>query len=125
MVDDPDFAAALAARLAGLRVQFLHRLEGTLAAFGEQLAGPGAGVAPAVLQDVHAQLHRLAGTGGTFGYPELSRQARSLELQAQVWLDVGAAIPPAEWDAWKAGVLGLRQTVSAAPDSQGEAPSRS
>lgn len=125
MVDDPDFAAALAARLAGLRVQFLHRLEGTLATFGEQLAGRGAEAAPAVLADVHAQLHRLAGTGGTFGFPELSRQARSLELQAQAWLGAGAAIPPGEWDAWKAGVLGLRQSVGAAPDPQGDAPSRS
>lgn len=33
-----------------------------------------------LLGEVESQLHKLAGSGGTFGFPELSRQARSLEL---------------------------------------------
>jgi diguanylate cyclase (GGDEF)-like protein len=33
-----------------------------------------------LLGEVESQLHKLAGSGGTFGFPELSRQARALEL---------------------------------------------
>jgi len=117
MADDPDYAAALAAQLAQLRGQFLQRLEGTLATFAEQLSGPAAQLPAAALPDIHAQLHRLAGSGGTFGFAELSRQARMLEVQAKAWLDAGGGgVEPQAWEVWKAGVLALRQAVQA-PDA--------
>lgn len=108
--------AGLDAQLAAFRIQFLARLDGTLAALDAQLRGQGAAVPTAVLQEVHAQLHKLAGAGGTFGFPGLSRQARTLELQAQAWLDAGGAIPAADWEAWKSAVSGLRQAVNTADD---------
>jgi diguanylate cyclase (GGDEF)-like protein len=37
----------------------------------------------ALLPEVESQLHKLAGSGGTFGYPELSRHARTLELSVR------------------------------------------
>lgn len=109
--EDSAFAAALTAQLAQLRELFLQRLEGTLSNFTLQLSETGAPVPAEVLRDIHAQLHRLAGSGGTFGFVELSRQARALELQAKAWLDADGVAEPQTWEAWKAGVLGLRQAV--------------
>ncbi|WP_212632087.1 diguanylate cyclase [Pseudomonas sp. KB-10] len=38
------------------------------------------------LQELRNQLHKLAGSAGTFGFKELGDQARSLEQQSQQWL---------------------------------------
>ena len=125
MIDDPAHAAAFAAQLAALRAQFVQRLEGAMAAFGTQLDCAADQVPPAVLREVHAQLHRLAGTGGTFGYAELSRRARQLEAQAKEWLDAGVPGTGAEWEAWRTGVLGLRAWADRADDVPGTAPGQS
>ncbi|WP_312290615.1 diguanylate cyclase [Stutzerimonas nitrititolerans] len=39
-----------------------------------------------LMLDIHEQLHRLAGSAGTFGFARLGEQARSLELHADRWL---------------------------------------
>ena len=39
-----------------------------------------------LMLDIHGQLHRLAGSAGTFGFARLGEQARSLELHADRWL---------------------------------------
>ncbi len=62
------------------------------------------------------------GSGGTFGFPALSRQAHGLETQAGAWLDAGVAIPASDGAAWKSGVLGLRRTVSATDGPGGRGP---
>lgn len=121
MAEGRDPAAVLEEQLAQLRGQFLKRLEGTLAHLGAQLGAADVPASPAVLQEIHAELHRLAGTGGTFGFHELSQQARRLEIQVKAWLSAGAAIAPVEWDAWKAAVLGLSRTVAAAEPVAGAA----
>ena len=38
------------------------------------------------LQDLRNQLHKLAGSAGTFGFKELGDQARLLEQRSQQWL---------------------------------------
>ena len=38
------------------------------------------------LQDLREQLHKLAGSAGTFGFKDLGHQARLLEQQSQQWL---------------------------------------
>lgn len=119
MAEGRDPAAVLEEQLAQLRERFLRRLEGTLADLGAQLGAADLPAAPAVLQEAHAELHRLAGTGGTFGFHELSQQARRLEIQVKAWLSAGVAIAPAEWEAWKAAVLGLSRTVAAAEPAAG------
>jgi HPt (histidine-containing phosphotransfer) domain-containing protein len=105
--------AEFQAQLAVFKRQFLARLDGTLAALDARLRGYGAAVPPTVLREVHAELHRLAGAGGIFGFAELSRQAQLLELQAQAWLDADAAIPAAEWERWRSALSGLRQSTHA------------
>lgn len=111
MAEPVDATAALAAQLALLREQFLQRLDDTLAGLAARLAAdPGAVLPATALAEIHAQLHRLVGSGGTFGFAELSRQARMLEVQAQAWLG-GVTPAPQAWAAWRAGVLGLRQAA--------------
>lgn len=39
-----------------------------------------------VLSELHQKLHKLAGSGGTFGFPQLSQAARELETQVQALL---------------------------------------
>lgn len=41
------------------------------------------------LEELHHRLHKLAGSGGTFGFAALSAAARALELQTRYWLEVG------------------------------------
>ncbi|MDO3384719.1 diguanylate cyclase [Gilvimarinus sp. SDUM040013] len=43
-----------------------------------------------LLQELHRRLHKLAGSAGSFGFPNLSQRARELELAIQEWLNVGA-----------------------------------
>ena len=38
------------------------------------------------LDQLSQKLHKLAGSAGSFGFPELGKQAKKLELQAQTWL---------------------------------------
>lgn len=125
MVDDPASAAKFAAQFAALREQFLQRLEATLLTLGAQLGGEAAQLPAGTLQDVQAQLHRLAGTGGTFGFVELSQQARQLELQAEGWCKAGAPIAGAEWDAWRTAVLGLGEIARQGDAAHGGMPGRS
>ncbi|MBK6999860.1 MAG: diguanylate cyclase [Rhodoferax sp.] len=39
-----------------------------------------------LLVDIHRRLHKLAGSGGTFGLHDLSRAAAALEASTQIWL---------------------------------------
>jgi len=107
----PD-SVALEAKLAALRDQYASQLGGTLGDLNALIEGQGPQIARASLEKLHMQLHRLAGSGGTFGFPELSRQARALEMTAKQWLD--AATPPsqAQWEAWTALLSGLHLTLA-------------
>lgn len=70
----------VSSKLAALRERFTVRASDDLAELerrAELMQQGSAG--QAVLQDVCARLHRLAGSAGTFGFPELGDAARSLE----------------------------------------------
>lgn len=108
MTGSDDFADQLAA----LREQYVKRLESTLDNLVSRVAEHGGDIAPVTLAELHADLHKLAGSGGTFGFPELSRQARALEVTAKIWLD-GSSVPDlAQWQDWKTGLSALRQTLT-------------
>ncbi|MDR9425937.1 MAG: diguanylate cyclase [Marinobacter sp.] len=70
----------VSSRLAELRKRFAARAEDDLKEL-EQRAQvmQGEGADSAVFADVCARLHRLAGSAGTFGFPELGEAARNLE----------------------------------------------
>lgn len=69
--------------LLSLGAQFRQRLEKELPelrAQAEQLLAATQATRQALLQDLREQLHKLAGSAGTFGYERLGEQARTLEL---------------------------------------------
>ena len=70
----------VSSRLAELRERFAVRAANDLKEL-EQRAQlmQSQGAEPSVVADVCARLHRLAGSAGTFGFPELGEAARSLE----------------------------------------------
>lgn len=82
--------ANIAAELARLRDAYLERLPqelNELAELAQRAAGlTGQAVERPQLEALHQRLHKLAGSGGTFGIDALSRQAQALEKTVQGWL---------------------------------------
>lgn len=77
-------------RLQQLGQQFAERLRQELPQLtqqGEQLLEAGDEQRRHLLQALRDQLHRLAGSAGTFGFDQLGQQARELEQQAERWLE--------------------------------------
>ncbi|CAK0747764.1 hypothetical protein CCP3SC1_160047 [Gammaproteobacteria bacterium] len=80
-----------AAQLAALNEQYASQIKNTLDDLASCVSEQGPEIPSTILADLHARLHKLAGSGGTFGYPELSRQACELEVSAKDWLESGIA----------------------------------
>lgn len=108
MAEVADFEAQLAA----LREQYASQLGKTLDDLTRLAAEKGPNIQRATLAELQARLHKLAGSGGTFGFAELSRQARILEVTVQDWFDSATVPQPDQWAAWRNGLLALRQTLS-------------
>lgn len=84
---DDKLKAAVAAQLAQLRNDYLARLPAELAALqtlGSGLSGGNSDYAS--LDELYQRLHKLAGSGGTFGLAALSAGARTLEQRVKGWL---------------------------------------
>jgi len=100
-------------QLAALNARFAAQLEVTLHELNEKVATQqGSNIPPGLLEELHARLHKLAGSGGTFGFPELSSQARTLEVSAKGWLNSAAPPTPDEWCLWKTALQALHQTIA-------------
>jgi len=87
-------------RLAELNDKFAAGLPQTLGRLAAARAAfDTAGPQPALVAEMHAILHTLAGSAGTFGFRVLGQQARMLEQRLRVFttFDVVAA---RDWDAW-------------------------
>jgi HPt (histidine-containing phosphotransfer) domain-containing protein len=104
---------AFAEQLALLRAEFVQRHVQTLAELDLRLTDRGADVSSALLQEAHDLLHRLSGSGGSFGFHALSRQARELEVVVRAWLQAAQPMDEPAWQAWKHGVRALAQTLGA------------
>lgn len=108
MTDAADFAA----KFAVLREHYVKQIEGTLEALISRASEHRADVNHhVILEELHAGLHKLSGSGGTFGFPELSRQARALEVTAKAWLDSSTVPELPQWEAWKTDMSALRRTL--------------
>jgi diguanylate cyclase (GGDEF)-like protein len=90
MVDQPQPGSALQRHLQQLGEQFAERLKDELPKLDEQAQQLLRACTPAEqrrhLNSLRNQLHRLAGTAGTFGFASLGERARQLEQQAEQWL---------------------------------------
>jgi diguanylate cyclase (GGDEF)-like protein len=84
---DDKLRAAVAEQLAQLRNDYLARLPAELAALLELANGLDGGESDrASLDALYHRLHKLAGSGGTFGLAALSAGARKLEQRVKGWL---------------------------------------
>ena len=85
----PTTNADITAKLKALREDYAARLPQELTALHElaeqALAASGA---PQTVQltQLHQRLHKLAGSAGSFGFAQLGKQAKQLEIQVQQWL---------------------------------------
>jgi diguanylate cyclase (GGDEF)-like protein len=80
--------AAVAEEMTRLRDAYLERLPAELSelkALADSLAGSNADLLS--LEEMQHRLHKLAGSGGTFGLKKLSEESRRIEQQTQRWLD--------------------------------------
>ncbi len=87
-------------QLLVLRQRFLERSKTELEQLVLLMPDQARLVTRLQLAEVHAGLHKLAGSGGIFGCTELSVRARALELKAQSWLEAPASVSDTEWRAW-------------------------
>jgi diguanylate cyclase (GGDEF)-like protein len=82
-----DKKAEISARLNALRADYAERLPAEMAHLRELVA---CALVPETQQSalvgLGQKLHKLAGSAGSFGFPELGKQAKKLELQLQDWL---------------------------------------
>jgi diguanylate cyclase (GGDEF)-like protein len=82
-----DKNAEIAQKLQALRNDYAARLPAEIASLRElvkDLTNPD--MEWAALNQLSQKLHKLAGSAGSFGFPDLGKQAKKLELQAQAWL---------------------------------------
>lgn len=71
---------------------------------------------PRMLQELHRLVHSLAGSAGTFGYTELSDQARRIELDLTAWLQLRHVPAAGQLAALAERIADLRQaSLRAAP----------
>lgn len=104
-------SASFAAQRTALRQQYVDDLNNTLDDLLRRVSGQGVDMPTAILAELHAGLHKLAGSGGAFGFPELSRQAKSLEIVVKAWLEQSVVPELAQWETWKTDLSALRQTL--------------
>ncbi len=99
-------------KMAALREAFgatlVERIDEIDAAVGDLADGPRGAEASAALENLHHLLHRLAGSGGTFGYAEVSTKAREIERHCLNYLNDPAHFTDDEANALSESVAGLR-----------------
>jgi diguanylate cyclase (GGDEF)-like protein len=83
----PDVNAVIAAELAKLRAAYLQRLPQELAELERLTADlSGSDADLPLLRELHHRVHKLAGSGGTFGLGTMSIQACATEQKLNAWL---------------------------------------
>ena len=125
--------ADLETRLAALRASFAENLTERLDALEAALQGLDASNSLtdvlAALKEVRNIAHRLAGSGTTFGFPEVTRIARDVETLAERLLADKAAPQPSDSDRLAAFLTEFRDAARQGPADEeidtglaGEAP---
>jgi HPt (histidine-containing phosphotransfer) domain-containing protein len=101
-------------RLQALRDQYARQLPTRLAELESGLAwlseDPGNDRLLALL---HRQVHSLTGSGASFGYPELSRSARSLEHFLKSLVNSGETLSDSNLAQIRALLVALQESAAA------------
>lgn len=112
-----DLNPALQAELAKLQAAYLAKLAHTLddiQRLGQSLNDPAA--CPDALDRLYRHLHALAGSGGSYGLHQLSRQARHLERRVQGWVEQKFTTPcPADQAELLRDLADLERAAHAVP----------
>ncbi|MEZ5508037.1 MAG: Hpt domain-containing protein [Gammaproteobacteria bacterium] len=100
---------------------YLARLPGELQCLRELAGGYGEARDRPVLLELHQRLHKVTGTAGSFGCPDLTHASRQVEQKIKRWLEDadGAGYDAAACAALKQGVFALSETV---PELQSALP---
>lgn len=114
MSDQANNPPSFADQFSALRNQYTRNLGEALEDLSQRVSAHDSDIPSAVLEDAYARLHKLAGSGGTFGFHELTIQARALELTVKTWLKAERSPEPAEWQVWRAKLLSLHEAVEPA-----------
>ena len=110
-------------RLSALNDKFAVSLPQTLGRLAEARSRlDPAGPPPALVAEVHAVLHTLAGSAATFGFRMLGHQARLLEQRLRVFTTFDA-VGAEDWEDWLGRLdvflaWGLRNPKAAYPDDE-------
>jgi len=87
LTDDSLSSDKVALLMAGLRKEYLAHLPAELEALEKLAHGLGGVDADRpLLDEIHQRLHKLTGSGGTFGFSDLSAQARILDYKVKTWV---------------------------------------
>lgn len=108
----PDRPPSPQERFAQLRHGYFARLPALLAEI-EGLAGCAPD--PEALEGLYRLLHKLAGSGGTYGCPELSERALALETRVRGWIENGSFGPGSQAELAE-GLARLRESVARATE---------
>ena len=109
---------ALKSALKALRIEYLNEAPRHVAELRALLERAERGERGA-LDELRRALHKLAGSGGSYGFPDVSARGRAGEHEAQRLLDAGA--PPAA--PALATLRGMVESVADAfTDADGNAP---
>jgi DNA-binding response OmpR family regulator len=113
MANSAKTEATVSELLDKLRNEYVSRLPAELAAINALAASIQPQAPDAIrVDELHRHLHKLAGSGGTFGFDLLSTQARSLEQEVQRWQAQNlSGMNEAAWQRLLSGVAALDGTI--------------
>ncbi|MBT3789572.1 MAG: response regulator [Alphaproteobacteria bacterium] len=88
------------ATMAAMRESFRKKLPGRIADVEKAMSAARSttnseGVGE--LEEFHSITHKLAGAAGTFGYPQITEHARTLEYKISAYLESGETLDDAHW----------------------------
>jgi chemotaxis protein histidine kinase CheA len=109
----------LAEALRGLKREYLRESVARVAELEELLAQVAAGGSEA-LDRLRRALHRLAGSGGSYGFADVSRHSRSGEEIARRLMEAGSAPQPADVAALTEVVSAVRAAFEVARAAEGD-----
>lgn len=118
-----DVDAEFFERLSVLNDKFAASLPQTLGRLADARARlDPAAPPPALVAEMHAMLHTLAGSAATFGFRTLGQQARLLEQRLRVFTTFDA-VASQDWEDWLARLdvftaWGLGDPKAAYPDDE-------
>ncbi|PTN39031.1 Hpt domain-containing protein [Desulfonatronum sp. SC1] len=94
-----DKSAAILSELRALHETYRQRLASDIPELQNLADALASSSEPApLLEDLKHALHRMAGSAGTFGFPELGAAARNLEIRIQEWMHPSGTTMPTSQD---------------------------